>query len=64
MSGEVLGASAGVNAQNARVRAGADSLRGSGRFDLQGNPFATWAFVHVAVCFDKLGKREDPGLER
>ena len=34
------------------------------RLDLQRDPFATRAFVHVAVCFDKLGKREDPSLER
>ena len=48
----------------ARTLAEGAYLKGLCRFNLEGDPFAAWAFVHVAVCFYKLGKREDPSLER
>ncbi len=35
---------------------------GSDRFDLKRDPFAAWAFIHVAVRLDKLVEREYPGL--
>ncbi len=49
---------------NARVRGATDSDRKELRgFDLEGDPFAARAFVHVAVCFNELTEREDPRFE-
>src|SRR3546814_294009 len=56
----------GRDGQRQRKSLNDDSCAGgeSGRVDyLKGDALAAGAFAHVAVGFDKLGERKDPGLE-